>query len=137
MCVQIVCVWGGGVWNDFFVPHELCAPEMRVARRRGRRAGGVLGVLLLPLCRGFSVVPAPQREAAVAPRFDLFCVALAGRWVRGRDERPFEVWRGQGICTMLNARTALACTLLSHTRACVRACVCVCVCVCVRACVCV
>ena len=111
---------------------------MRVARRRGRRAGGVLGVLLLPLCRGFSVVPAPQRESAVAPRFDLFCVALAGRWVRGRDERPFEVWRGQAH--LHDAECAHRSRLhppLSHTRVCACMCVCVCVCVTLSVCVCV
>jgi hypothetical protein len=105
---------------------------IRVARRGGRRAGGVLGVLLLPLCRGFSVVPAPQRESAVAPRFDLFCDALAGRWVRGRDERLFEVWRGQAqVHDAARAHRSRLHPPHTHTCACVHACVHVCMCVCV------
>lgn len=51
----------------------------------------VLGVLLLPLCRSYHVIPSLQRVSAGAPRFDSFCDSIVGRWVRKQDERLFEV----------------------------------------------
>ena len=112
--------------------------RVMAAPRGGRRAAGpgLLGVLLLPLCRGFSVVPAPQREVAVAPRFDVFCDALAGRWVRG-DEMIFEVWSQAQEHDAARAHRSRLHPPPSHTcvHACMHVCVCVCVCVCVDVCV--